>query len=371
MKIAICKGGTNITFSSNNRSAANADILYTIKQIYDGSKRDNPEITIVTKKTRNTFIPKIFNVIEYDKVDFDDYDNIILFNFSINFFGGQDGGNLMGLYSKLSNSNTTIKYMFTDGQLPFKKLWPHIKDREFAKNRTESEFEIDENRITYISQGSDIMKTYAHISSIKHTYKPREIEYIDIARFILANYFCRDTRQIIFPKCFKNNDRKFVLGFGGVERNTYKRKLIEKFYTESYQMENGEIGKTLIFGKIKTVKGPHITNIGQVPFYNVLHQMSKCHCTVIIGDSFYEHNFLTLRYYEAILSGCIPLMYHKMSNVGSGNFCIPIKDREDIQYYIRNFIHCSDYELKNDIYDYIDCAYKFDEERQRLLRIID
>lgn len=365
MKIAICKGGTNITFSSNNRTAANADILYTIKQLYD-STQENLDITIVTKITRNTVIPPMLKIVEYDDVNFDDYDYVVLFNFSINFFGGLDGGNLMGLYSKLSNSKTPIKFMFTDGQLPFKKLWPNIENREFAKKRKEQEFFINENRITYISQGLDREKTLRHISKIKHTYKPKNIIYMDIARFILANHFDRNKRSLIFPKCF-NNEREYTLGFGGVERNSYKRKLIEKFYWPDYNLSVD----TLIFGKLPTLYGDSIRNLGQVPFHNVLYRMSKCKYSVIVGDEFYENNFITLRYYECILSGCIPIMYSKMINDNIKYFregkCLHVNDREDL----KNILFSSNYNVfKTNMHDYICDTYDFNKERNNLMTIL-
>jgi len=131
MKLAICKIGANITFSKNNASAANGDILYFIRQL----EIKDHDITFVTKKTRNTRLPPLSEFISVlDEPSLDDFDAILVFNGSLNFFGGQESKETLSLYRTLAKTKTNIIYINTDGALPFKQLWPSIHKREWAKN---------------------------------------------------------------------------------------------------------------------------------------------------------------------------------------------------------------------------------------------
>jgi hypothetical protein len=295
MKIAICKGGTNITFSSGNRSAANADIKYAVNQL---SPREI-DITMVTATTRNTYFPNILNVCEINKVDFNNYDLILLFNFSINFFGGAEDPNLLNLYRKLSKTKTKIAYVQTDGQLPFKQLWPSISKREWAKGYKESDFYIDPENVIYISQGRDIFKVRKEINKKEDNIKPYDIFYYPWAQTILATglgEFRVDTK--LFDK------RPYDLIFGGATRNAHKRKKIEHFFTNPRH-------NNYLFGNLRGLSVP--VNKA-VSYQRFIQTMMKGKGTVIVGDFHYENNYITLRMYESILAGCLTYIDKKLDN---------------------------------------------------------
>lgn len=288
MKLAICKGGTNVTFSNNNGSAANADIQYLLRQL-DISKHD---VTIVTHKTRNTVIPKRLRFQEIQETeDFDNFDKILLFNFSINFFGGAEDPNLIQLYRALARTRTEIVYINTDGQLPFRQLWPSIWKRDWAKDYVEEEFHITSDKVRYLTQGYNIPKVRKQIAKKRDSITPHAIDYYNIPRTVLAKHelYIKDAKH-------KWHERPYDLAFGGYVRNSHKRKKIEKFYNQP---------NTLLFGNLRDTRAPLATFERKVSYQSFIRKMQTAKATIIIGDKDYNNNFFTLRMYESLLADCI------------------------------------------------------------------
>lgn len=293
MKIAIMKGGANITFSNNNKSAANADILYALRTI-DPKKH---ECTIITHKTRNTFIPAPLKFAEVQNVkNLDNFDVLLMFNFSINFFGGAEDKNLLQMYRLMSSSHIPIVYVHTDGQLNFKQLWPSIECREWAKNYSSEEFYIDPERVVYLTQGRDHSKVMRSLGAKPDMITPKAIDHFSWERTILANHQKHFKAEL---KPFE--DRNFWLIFGGASRNTHKKKLIEKYYTKRDL-------DTLVFGNLRGVSVGSSTVHPKVSYQDFIRKMQEGIATVTIGDLSYNDNFFTLRMYESILAGCLVLI---------------------------------------------------------------
>jgi hypothetical protein len=290
MKVAVCKGGTNITFSKSNRSAACADILYALRQL-------DPKIidtTIVTHKTRNTVIPKPLKFTEIEEVNFDDFDLVLLFNFSINFFGGVEDKNLLNLYRKMAKTLTPIVYIQTDGQLSFKQLWPAICNREWASEYKESEFFIEPSNVIYISQGQDLLKVRQEINKKDDNIRPSGILHYPWAQTILAG-----TTTAKYQKSINFADRPYDLAFGGATRNAHKLRKIKHYFMEPQH-------SNLIFGNIRNLPDkPNIEYTKAVSYQQFIPTMQKAKGTVIIGDKHYEDNYFTLRMYESIIAGCM------------------------------------------------------------------
>lgn len=290
MRLAIAKIGANITFGGNNRSAANADIKYFLRQL----EVDYHEITIATGITRNTFIPSRLNLVDVkDLVNFNGFDAVIVFNGSINFFGGQPDYNLLALYQALSNTYRPIIYINTDGQLMFKQLWPLIHKREWASNMSDDMFDINSNNVSYITQGHNLDRMRRMTESKPENIKPGKMFYYPLAQCILAKH-----EQYIKPNPIPYKERTYEIGFGGATRNTFKRNKIEKFYGTG-------LHRTLLFGNLRGVQvKPDSGIVIQRPcgYSEFIARMWNCKATIIIGDESYSDNFWTLRMYESILA---------------------------------------------------------------------
>lgn len=288
MKIAICKIGANITFSSGNKSAANADILYFLRQL----EIDDHDVTIHTHKTRNTFIPKRIGFEEIQETQsFDIYDKVLVFNGSINFFGGAPDPNLFALYRALARtSGCPIIYVNTDGALPFKQLWPIIRHREWAQGMTEYEFDIEEMNVHYLTQGRNVAKMIELVQRKPEHIIPAGFNHYPLYQTILAKH-----EKFIKPNEQQFEFRPYDLGFGGYTRNTYKRKRIEHYY-------NSRHWNTLLFGNLRGVTAPNTKIMAKCSYQQFIKRMHYCRATVIVGDEFYEDNFFTLRMYESLLA---------------------------------------------------------------------
>ena len=284
MKIAICKGGTNITFNEKNKTAANADILYALRQL---EVKDH-EVSIVTQKTRNTKIPNVVKFVELSEARFDDYDVVMLFNFSINFFGGADNPAITTLYRKLAQCETPIAYIQTDGAMPFIQLWPSIQGRDW-KVGTEKDYYIDPSRVTILTQGRKL-------EMCEHEYNIK-------ANSIIGNFLHYPWYETILAKhkeipYIPFKDRDYSLAFGGAIRNSHKEKKLRQFYMD-------DRFKVLMFGgAAKKFNHSHITSHKAVPYQEMVNKMSNSRGTVIVGDKHYNGNYFTLRMYEAILANC-------------------------------------------------------------------
>ena len=301
-KLLVAKIGANITFSSSNKSAANADILYFLRTL-DHSQF---EVTIVTHHTRNTLIPKplIFKEIEDSDWSFDDYDSILIFNGSINFFGGAESLGLKGLYQKLANSAIPIRWANTDGALLFKQIEPLVSKRDWRKDYMNGQMHIDPKRVTYLTQARHT-ETIANLiqSNVNHVQAPK-VEHFPWDKTIWSkhqNYF----RKKITPM----SKRQWHVIYGGAPRNTYRRKRIEFFYGALPDSLNVKL-----FGNLTSLKVDNCLVAGKVSYQQFVKETMEGKSTIIIGDEFYEDNFYTLRMHESILAGTIVLIDNKFDS---------------------------------------------------------
>lgn len=288
MKLAIAKIGANITFSRGNASAANADIMYFLRQL----EVEDHDITFHTGITRNTMIPKrVGDVVDIKETeDFNGYDRVLVFNGAINFFGGACDYNLLSLYKALRRTDSTpIVYVHTDGNMPFRQLWPLIHKRPWAQQMFEELVEIDPEKVFYLTQGCNERKMEKMLLSKPENINPARVVFYPLASTIMAKH-----EQFFRKNPIPFEVRPYDLMFGGATRNTHKRKKIEKFYSR-------EDLNTCMFGNLRGVTVPHKIN-GKVAYQQVVPKYFNSKATVIIGDQFYENNFVTLRYYESLLA---------------------------------------------------------------------
>lgn len=308
MRIAILKIGAAITFSTNNESAANADILYLLRTL----KGSGHDYTICTKITRNTKIPPTLAKKDITTIkDFNDFDCVLLFNGRVNFFGGKEDTSILNTYRALHNTHKPIFYVNTDGAIRLESIWYYVKTKPWAHKYSSEEFELNGENITYITQGCDLPRIKSEISkrhyqdhTARSTVIPRHIIYYPFEKTILSSW--SDNIKHSVPE-IPLEDRPFDLGYGGYSRNSYREKLITKYYNQP------EL-RVLLFGNLKNIYAPSAKREPAVPFQNVVTNMERCKATVIIGDEFYENNFHTLRMYEALIAGCIVFIDSKFDS---------------------------------------------------------
>lgn len=299
-RIGIMKIGANITWSKSIKTASNFDIQ-SICDILE----EHFEIVIISKRTRNTVIPEgyIFqDILEMRDINKGNFKNLLIFNGSINFFGGAEAPDQIKIYHWINKFEGNISYVMTDGQLFFKQIWPAVHAKEWHTNWREEDLVVTREDIKYIYQGRDANKLNKLID--KHSsqaIKPSKIISFPIDQAILYN----NDMEI------ENDGSRahFDLIYGGAPRSGARAKKLEKFYLYKHY-------STYLFGAIKSknIKNSEnyrITFGDKVDHKDFIRELGKAYATIIIGDDFYDSNFFTLRMYESILAGILVFIDEK------------------------------------------------------------
>lgn len=329
MKIALAKIGANISFSCENGSAANADILYALRSM----KGHGHTFTACTKKTRNTVLPKAVAFKDIQDVNsFNEFDVVLVFNGSINFYGGLPDNSVIALYKALHNTTIPIIFVHTDGAMYFHDLWPMIAKREWAKNWSPEEFKVNPTNLYYITQGRNQPKVLDFIKKSKNHVLPYQIHHFPWERTILSGADTSSMRPSL-------SQRNYDLGFGGYIRNSHKQRRIEHYYDEPDL-------KTLLFGNLRGIKVKHTKVLPKVPFQSMITYMSDCRSSVIVGDQFYNDNFHTLRMYENLIAGCAILIDKQLDTTRDFYMGVPNGELFYVEKpsQVRDFLFRDDFE---------------------------
>jgi len=300
VKIGILKLGANISWGKNAFSAGNADIHTMCRAL-----SPHFEIHVISGKTRNTKIPsagKFHNILSVD-INSLDLGALLVFNGNVNFFGGSESKEGIFNYVHINKFKGPVFYINTDGQLPFKQIWPSIASKEWAPHWKEEDVVVTRKDIVYITQGRNIPKTKKYYEKQKGIIIPESYQHFPLEKAILINP----------PKIRHANTRNYELIFGGRVRSSGRRKDLIEFY-----VKKSDNLRVLLFGGLnkKTLGIPdmpeNVKLTGKILNSSFMSKMSQGKATCIIGDPFYHGNFFTLRMYESILSGVVTFIHYKM-----------------------------------------------------------
>lgn len=286
MKIAILNLSNNIAKPSTVSSfetIAYAEMLRTL-----GS-----EVTIISRTVSDYTIA--FNQVH----DINDYDRLIVVNGAINFFGGVENPVIIENYKLMAKYKSTIYYMFTDFRLAFKQLWPAIEKRGWGHTREDVWVDAP---FVILSQGRDLAKTLdAHAKSDMNI---KTAVYAPLERYKLES---PDVENMLV-KMVDTPDSQLVYG-GSFRSGKRVKDLIEYFFNTSY---DAELFGTIKFKQFKLDEtGEEPTFTGKVKPQEMISKLSTGVCTLILGDAEYLDNFVTLRVWEAAMSGSIVLIDEK------------------------------------------------------------
>jgi hypothetical protein len=292
MKLGILKLGASITWNKVSKTAANFDIHSLVDLL-----RENPEndINIVTRKTRNTIIPKDMTFIEImtTNINAHGFDALLVFNGNVNFFGGGEAPDQIMNYVHINKFRGPIIYVHTDGQLQLKQLWPAIECKPWASNWKKEDIEVTRNDIIYLTQARRNERVVALTK--KNGSVPvisDNIYFFPIEKAIL----CDEKRAPVVQR-----PKVYDLIYGGSMRGGQRKKLLEKYYFHNNVTSH-------IFGAIKSsmlnAKG-NTTFGSKVDHHQFMSKMTLGKATCIIGDEWYFDNMHTLRIYETILASVV------------------------------------------------------------------
>ena len=233
--------------------------------------------------------------INYDKLDINSYDKILLMNGPIDFPGGAPSKYIQKLFEFLvkSNKDKDIYYILVDLALPFHQMYPKVMNRAWNPYKSIDEIRVA-NPITIISQSNN----FDEVRKIhqKSDMNLKDIKYVPINEWI---YEIEDVKE-------NTGEIDLILG------TSYRRgKRIKKYIDYFYGRPDLKIE---LFGKIKDSQFPISKIEGKAkPIFSgplkdakeVINKNSTGFATIVTGDTNYYGNIVTLRVAESILANCI------------------------------------------------------------------
>lgn len=352
-KIGVMKIGANITFSASmNRTAANYDIISLSRAL-----APNFDLHFITRKTRNTLMPPqvAFTDILQAKDDINSLglDAIIVFNGNFNAYGGVEPKETIAIWKCINEFKGRVFYVQTDGQMHLSQIWDGFEKRGWSDHWSKEEIVITRDDIVYITQGKSMARMRKLIRS-KNSINIKDENFI---------HFPVQEAVLLRPPKFKL-ERKigWDLIYGGSYRNGNRRERMLKWFFGHEDL------KVLMFGNLSLQRFGGVTVFpvpefeGAVPNSDFMHKMRTGLATVQIVDDWYENHWVTLRFYESLISGVIP-------------FVDNIADRKQSLYYpdsvIRDFLYVQTRKELNDRINLIkreDCADEIMDECRDAIR---
>lgn len=298
MKLGIMKLGATITWSQVSKTAANFDVHSIVGCLKAKDQKGDYDLTVITRKTRNTKIPKDLKFAEIEKIDINTLglDALLVFNGNVNFFGGAEAPDQIMNYVHMNNFKGPVIYVQTDGQLQLTQIWPAMWKKDWSSNWAEDLVTITRDDIIYLTQARDIDKVY----SLTHSKNSVPVKKENIHHFPIEQaIMCKPVHKI------KQHEKEFDLIYGGAIRGGQRKKLLTKYY---FGLEDNNV---CLFGAMKEKDFPvHHMQIrpqfrSKVNHSDFMSAMTKGKATCIIGDEWYSNNMHTLRIYETILANVV------------------------------------------------------------------
>jgi hypothetical protein len=317
MKIALLNLSNNI---SDFKTTPSGETIYIKKML----ELCDYNVDIITEKRSK------YTISFEDITNIQDYDKLLVVNGAVNFFGGKQNMTIINNYILMAKYDKTIFYLLTDIRLPFKQLWPSIKNRKW--DYTINDVYVDESKIKVISQ------TY-NLDVVKQ-FMPN----LDILYFPLERY------KLLFNQLIQPRIKTIDLIYGGSFRaGQREKKMIEYLFDTDYTVEFFGTAREEQFKRLYT-KAPVFTP--KINFEDVISKNGEGYASIIIGDNLYNGNHITLRVWEVLLSDAIILIdddfdpYHKImlqdwfyvknkQDVKSKIF--EIKNNEKVRQYLLDF----------------------------------
>jgi hypothetical protein len=298
MKVAVLKLGARVAYGANDTSGGNGEARSCIKMLNDGGA----DVHIYTKILKKDVIPEDLNfhqiANEYDGVNKQDYDALVVINGAVNFFGGISDPEQILNYHIINHFKGPVFYIYFDPNLSLKQIWPSIEKKEWAGDWKKEDILITRNDIRLICQVHNTAKAKEVNEKAGITFK--DVQHYPLYKFPMLNP--RFTQQALF-------DNQVDISYGGTFRSGKREKKLVQFYfgyPEDISVE--------VFGKIKLddfdakkiegLRPPLFT--GAVAYDKMIPKMAEAKSHIVIGDMQYpEFEMINQRTYEAIQANCI------------------------------------------------------------------
>ena len=211
------------------------------------------------------------------------YSRLFIVNGSVNNFGGLEVPSTTIIYNLMHKFKNKMYYILTDTLLTYKDYWSHIHKHDWSNKYNEQMFS---------NQGFIVLSQFKRLNKVAESDYCKEYIHINWPLYLLEN-----------QQAINNSAHSVDLIYGGSFRSgRRKNKMLDYFFNRDINVELFSSLSSKHF-KGDFSKVPKFT--GRIPSPEVTLKNSTSLATIIMGDSNYHNNTVTLRFYESVLSGAI------------------------------------------------------------------
>jgi hypothetical protein len=288
------------------------------------------EVDVATKLLPDDSAVPYFKSI-YD-IDLNSYDEVIIHNAALNYFGGVVLSYTEETFIKLSQyKGDNIWYYLTDPKLNFTDFGAMFKERMRKKNLKFKTNSISENhcddftnnilpKIKLIFTGNNYPQLKKQKETQKNLFK-REIftywDQIETHEFWAAN-IVDEFEPAPFP-------REFDIIYFGNDRQSDRNKVLDSYFKKEQDLKKRWIGYT--------PKYPNITTSPYLLREDLIKNLNKSYSTFVVGDFYHYNNIKTVRFFEALMTDMVAFVHAPFDG---GNY---IQNKELRDYIIVNDIN--------------------------------
>lgn len=308
-KAAIVCLGTRISLSSNN--VRSVDLIYMRDYLLNVLKRD--QVDFISRKSKKETDLDYFK--DTKEVDFNDYNEIYIYNSTFNPFGGLFKSEALDTFEKLYNYNGELFWFLVDPKMPPMDFAKFLKNRD-KNNEYIFGCDVAENNKRYISPeivdnwtdkvwkkmkvayGGIDYDRYIKIwngslkDKAKGSYKELN-EDTEWFNFWIFEYYAVNEDLELKLKNYEKIENPYDLVYFGNNRQNERNKVIKKFY---------DIPE---FKKFCIGFDPNLSNTDVEKYvkHDELFRLlgEKCLATLVVGDNLHNGNERTPRFFEAML----------------------------------------------------------------------
>lgn len=231
--------------------------------------------------------------VAYDKLDVNSFDKVIVMNALVDFPGGEENKPIDALFKFLKPYKGIIYNLLVDLAIPFKQLYPLVRNKKWNKYASPEEINLDNEFI--------ILSQTLNLEEVRRIYKDSDIK-IKAINYVPINEWILHSKSVNFVE--NTGDVDLILG------TSFRNGRRTQKYTD-YFLNRKNINVEL-FGSIKESHFKNTKVKDNVKFTPKLKDVSKVIeknstglATVITGDKNYNDNIITLRVGESWLGNVV------------------------------------------------------------------
>ena len=313
------------------------------------------EVDFVSRKTKKEYQMNIDFYKDISEVSLNDYDEVWIHNSSYNLYGGVLSTESLQAFYQLCDFTGDIFYAMYDPKLPCSNFAQYLKYKarnnngkiRVGRGTNWTLVELDQSkldkftnevwpRITIAFNGMDYEK---YLSSYNERHKKQFINNPEHINKLYNGNWCEvhygeylaiNYKKDLKLKNYDYSNKKYDLVYYGNNRHNERNKIINNIYDKDY-VNALFIGYDPEFTHAKTTVFKYLVQDEMLPL------ICESYATIVCGDELHNGNFITARFFEAMLLDTVGLIYnsydpeHKLISDKKLADFIYIETSEDVQ----------------------------------------